>query len=717
MTRSCPPLDGRAPVDHRNLTECERRALPAAVRYARRHDLATPADEAYRRELRSARWGILARLLGGLARDRPAGLPDPVFVDATAPTVPDGPGDPLGSLDGDALTARVPDAEGADRVLVLPFPASETVVSVHVRSRRAFDRFTFAPPAVTCSLDATEPVGSPESLVPLVDCERVVETVEARDRFRSELGESVANLALARLARRVRWSGLSATPTPTTTRPSEPTSHRRTSRTSDAQPVDARGTGSQERPESASFDQLVTGGHPFHPGAKIRRGMAPTEVLSLDPTVADSVPVRFAAVHRDCALESSTNGESLTDRLYETFPGLRMAVGTALPSGRPVSEYAVLPMHPWQFRHVLPDRYADAQRAASVVPVPSYTVEAAPLLSLRTVVPRPGAMAGEHPPHLKLALGVQTTNAVRTLSPNAVVNGPQLTDALTAACEAAPLDSFGVLPEPAATCYHPTDDPVPDGPAYDDARHLSALARQHPATHPIVGPDECAVTGAGLLACPPPDRQSVLDATLDAFGDGLPDGDRASVVESFLSAYLDAVIPGALELLVTRGIALEAHLQNTYVVFDDARPTGALVGDFGGVRVFEDRFGEADLTPYPDSDVFTDEVTAAREKLWYSLFQNHVGELLGRLCATEPVTATECWRLVRACCERTFDDLAARDDVSGERVAADRASLFDDRVVHKALTAMRLRDATHDYSKTSVANPLAAHEPARIGGR
>ncbi|ELZ12683.1 siderophore synthetase component [Halovivax asiaticus JCM 14624] len=691
MTRLLsPPTDDRSPVRHRELTDSERAGLAAAFQYARRHDLASPPDEAYRRELMAARWGILARLLGGLARDRPDSLPDPIVTEPTDPVVPTEPAEPLTSLDSDALSARLPDAEGTDRTLLLRFPRTETVVAVPVRSHRAFDRFAFAPPAVACRLDTVEPIETPETVVRLLDREGVVDGFE---RFRTEIGESVVNLALARLARRVRWTDLAATPTPATG--PDPTSVA----------------------TSEAFDRLVIGGHPFHPGAKLRRGMSPTEVLSFAPEFADSIPVRFAAIHRDRALETSVDDESLTDRLYACFPGLRMAVETAIPSGRSVAEYAVVPVHPWQFRHVLPERYTAAQDAGTVVTIPSYTVDAAPLLSLRTVVPSAPTADGRRPPHLKLAIGVQTTNAVRTLSPNAVTNGPQLTEALTPVCNAADSERFGVLQEPAATCYHPADGPCPDGPDYDDARHLSALLRQHPSTHRIVGDDERVVTAASLLSRPPAGRRSVLTATLDEFADADLGSDRRTVVEAFLSAYLDAVVPGPLELLVTEGVALEAHLQNTSLVFDDGRPTGTLVGDFGGVRVFPDRFGGTDLAPYPDSAVIADDVSAAREKLWYSLFQNHLGELVGRLCATEPVALETCWQLVRERCEQTFDDLAARDDVPSNRVAGDRSSLFDDRLVHKGLTAMRLRDSVHDYCRTRVGNPLTEVRPTSGGGR
>lgn len=686
MTRllSGPAVEERPPVAHGELTEQERAGLAAAFEYARRHDLSSPPDEAYRRELSAARWGVLTRLIGGLARDRPDALPDSLVVDAADPDLSEIDDEPLASLDGDALAARLPDADGADRVLLLRLPASEAVVAAPVADRRAFERLSFVSPAVTCRVNSTEPVGSPESLVPFLDREHAFDAPEAPDRFRTELGESVANLGLARLGERVQWRSLPEVPTPV---------------------AEGEAPGADT---TAAMDRLVTEGHPFHPGAKLRHGMTPTEALAFTPEHTDSIGLRFVAVHADTAMTASVDETRLTERLLACYPDLEAAVAAAIPSGRAVEEYAVLPVHPWQLRRVVSRRYGDQRRRGTVVPMSGVSRPASPLLSIRTVVPEPGATATDHPPHLKLALGVQTTNAVRTLSPHAVANGPQLTGLLRRAVASLSVDSFGVLGELAATCYHPPDGPHPDGDGYDDARHLSALLRQHPHSHPVVGAEDAVVTAASLLATAPSGDPELLSATIDAFARAREITDRTAAVEGFLDAYLDAVVPGALGLLVTHGIALEAHLQNTYIVFDGASPTGALVSDFGGVRVHEPRLTDAgcSLSPYPDSTVITTELAVTREKLWYSLFQNQIGELVGRLADSEPVTDAACWERVRGCCERTFEQLATAG-VSSARVGADRESLFAETLVHKALTAMRIRGSVREYCRTTVPNPLA----------
>ncbi|QIB76082.1 IucA/IucC family siderophore biosynthesis protein [Halogeometricum borinquense] len=667
-------------LDHAALTDFEREALPAAYHYAKRYDLSTPPDEEYRRTLVPARRSVRERLLGGLARDTPAGIPDPVTVNAEGASIAATIDEVPGARDV-TLVDQLPDSDDAECLLVIPLPDAGASVVAPVLAHGAFDRFQFSGWAVICRQGRVEPLGTPEVVATLLEQQGAFSTVSDAERFRSEVGESVANLALAYLGRRVLWDTLDRTPRPT-------------------------GQGSRPAADaSAFFDRLVIGGHPIHPGAKLRRNMSPTESLSFAPEFTDSIQLRFVAVRNPHTLSVSADGISLTERLYSVFPGLAAAVDESLPAGHDREEYAVLPVHPWQFRHVVPDRYADACQSGRVVPISGYSRSATPLLSLRTVVPSSDETSLATPPHLKLAIGVQTTNAVRTLSPNVVADGPQLGRIVKQKCENESFERFGVRSEPAAACYYPPDGPHPDGDGYDAVRHLGALIRPHPATHPIVGDSERAVTAASVLSCPPPGEQSVLAALLDAYADNETTMDRGETVKQFLSSYLDAVVPGPLTLLVKHGIGLEAHLQNTAVVFDNGQPTGALVSDFGDVRLLEPRL-DVSFDPYPGSDVCTRDPEAAREKLWYALFQNHLGELVARLTATEPISEADCWSLARQCCENVFDNLAADGSVPDDRVSADRDSLFAPKLGHKPLTAMRISGDGGEQPRTTVPNPL-----------
>ncbi|HEX5742255.1 MAG TPA: IucA/IucC family protein, partial [Pilimelia sp.] len=150
-------------------------------------------------------------------------------------------------------------------------------------------------------------------------------------------------------------------------------------------------------------EQLVLDGHPLHPCCRTRLPMTRAQVRAYAPEYRPVVPVRWWRVPADRWLST----------------------GTGLPP--------LLPLHPFQEGHL--DPAAHGLR-------PGTRVSAArPLMSLRTV-------ALDATTHLKLAVDVQMTSAVRRVSPAAVHNGPLLSDLVTALARRLP--GFGVLAETAA---------------------------------------------------------------------------------------------------------------------------------------------------------------------------------------------------------------------------------------------------------------------------
>ncbi|WP_423998579.1 IucA/IucC family protein [Haloarcula salina] len=665
-----------------DLTACERDVLPAARIYAANNDLATPPEDAYLAVLPLARRLILCRLVGGLARDCPPGVETPGLVETDGSSsiadadLPDG-------LDIATVVSEHPD----QRILVVPIPAAGVVIVAPIATVRAFERYRFDMPVTIHHVDDVTSICTPVTIVDHLEDAEIFQSAADAGRFRSEVDESVANLGMARLAKQVQWQSVADPPTPMT--------------------VDIEGTD-----QTTAMDRLVTDGHPFHPGTKIRRGMDPAAGLSFAPELTGSIGIRFVAIQTGQTLEASVDGSSLTDLLLDSYPELRSAINRQIPTGELMKEYTVLPVHPWQYQRILSSRYDEARHNNTIIPVRDIERTASPLLSVRTLVPDDSETAIDSPPHLKVPLGVQLTNVVRTLSPHAISNGPAITSLLRDVFSSESITRLGVLEELAGACYHPAGGPHSEGEKYDDARNLSALARQHPRSHRLVGPESTVMTAASLLACTPCGRKSILSGVIDTFASRSETATREEIVLQFLEAYVDTVVPGTLRLLVKYGIALEAHLQNTYLVFSNGEPMGVLISDFGGIRIHKPRLETQgrELTTYPDSNITTTNPEATREKLWYTLFQNQLGELIGRLADIEPVNEENCWISVREVCERVFDQLKSDSDVPVSWVDRHRESLFDDKMVHKALTAMRLHDEDLNYCQTTVLNPLALKE-------
>ena len=669
--------------DVRARTDAEREAFAAGTYYARVHDVGSPPEEVYLSLLPDARRDITHRFLTGLLRGDPDGLSAPATVGVGDP-LPESTSSVLGvSSPEECVRAIRTESPEADRVAVLAFPESESVVAVAVEGDGGFGRPRLTGDVYRCREGGRERIDHPGELVPPLVAEGAFSDEAQAARVAEELDESAANLALSRLTHIVldeRVGGVSSVLDGLPTLPG----------------ADA----------SAALSRLATEGHPYHYGAKLRRGMSSVDSLSYAPEFAPRIDVRFVAVRRDHAMCTRSGERGLTERLFEAFDGLSEATERALPVGDGVGEYVVIPIHPWQYHHTLPERYAEARADGRVLFVP-YSHPATPLSNLRTVVPYP-TETGKPLPHLKLAVAVQTTNVVRTVSPQAVANGPRVTSLLAAIQERDALETLGLLDEPVAACYYAPGATHTDGEAFDDARHLSGLLRENPVSHPLVGSERTPITVSALCARSPATGAAVVRDVIDRFAEseGIADPKRAAT--AFVERYLGVTIPDQLSLLTTYGIALESHAQNSLLVIEEGRPVATLVRDFGGIRVLGERLSEHGLSiePYPDSDLDADDETDLHDKLYYALFQNHLAMVVDAVSRSTPLSEAECWSLVRTRCAETFEALAA-ESIPEERLERDRGALFADRVRHKALTAMRLRGKRHEYVTSEVPNPLA----------
>ncbi|WP_137289604.1 IucA/IucC family protein [Natronorubrum halophilum] len=692
-------------------TAAERAAFGVGTRYVLAHDLAVPAETPYLEALDDARREICHRFVRGILRGEPEGLPESQFVARESTVepaaVPNAP-EPLSALDGAQLrsvVAALPEA--CRRFALVPFPASETALVVPIAARHGYDRFRLVGPVRRWSPErATTLLDHPVDFVPLLEREGAFNDAEQADRIRTEVAESVANLALGRLAKTVFSNGLAD------------------GAESTDDPLEAVATGIRAADDAAAFERIVTDGHPFHPSAKIRRGMSPGDGLAYAPEFTDRIDLRFVAIDRGYALETQAktmDGDQLTDRLYATFDGLEGALERAIPSGREPYEYAVIPVHPLQYHRTIPDRYADQRADGRVVPIPDYAHPATPQLNLRTVVPHGTERTPDGPrPHLKLAIPVQTTNVVRTLSPHAVTNGPQVTDVVNAIEKRESLETLALLAEPTATCYYPPGGPHPSGEGFDDARHLSGLLRTNPLVHPLVSDDSTGVypvVASSLVADSPATGRPLVRELIERYATATGMASLEDAALEFVDRYAAAVVPDQLRLLCKYGVALESHLQNSLLVFDaDARPTATLVRDLGGIRVHGGRLEERGLSlePYPESDLDADGEGDLYRKLYYALFQNHLAELVATISHDPGVDERACWKRIRERCERAFEAVRAEGDVPEDRIRRDERALFEDPTPHKALTAMRLQGKRHEYVTSAVSNPLSATGRKRI---
>ncbi len=425
------------------------------------------------------------------------------------------------------------------------------------------------------------------------------------------------------------------------------------------------------KPLIEHYEKRVVEGHPLHPCAKMRWPLSEEQQRQYAPEFGTRLELPLVAVDKALCRET---GIGSNRALAEGFPELWERVRAEIEPDQVV----VLPLHPYQLEQILPELYRPWLESGQLTPLKGLSLQAAPLMSFRSMEPVP---PGKY--QLKTAVGVRMTNAVRTVSPQASENGPVLSQFLR---ELESRDSFSplhILHEVGGAYFHVGD--------WDLGRNLSVLYRESPQS--LVGEDEAGMPAAALLEEGVSGQPIALELAQEL---GL---------EAFLRHYIRVLVPPFLKLLSGYGIALEAHLQNCVVVFSRGRLVRCLYRDFGGVRFHRGRLAQVGLEPqfHPGSATVVDVLDDLQQKLFYPLFQNHLGELF-RTLVPHGLDEDWAWGVVRRVCQEAFEALDT------PFVEADRRALFGPFWRLKRMAWMRLHDKVTEYTFSPLRNPLFQSE-------
>ncbi|MER6465256.1 IucA/IucC family protein [Streptomyces sp. NPDC001228] len=358
-------------------------------------------------------------------------------------------------------------------------------------------------------------------------------------------------------------------------------------------------------PYVASEQSLVFG-HRFHPTPKARTG-DPADWLAYGPETGARFRLRHLAVRRHLILEEGELAEM--DALCPP----------------PGPQFAMLPVHPWQYRLLQADtRLREAVAAGDVVDTGPGGPELVPTASVRTLY-HPGSDV-----FLKFSLNVRLTNCVRRHAryelPGTVALDRLLRPVFAGLSRRYP--GCALLAEPG---YRTLD----GGPGLLEG--LGVIVRSGLRGHlrPGVTP---------LLAAAVADEHPTGPAHvchLLARGDG--------DVLAWWDAYLRLLLPPVLAAYFEHGVVLEPHLQNVVVgVHADGTPAQMLFRDLEGTKLLPGPHRRA-LAELPDE--VRESLSYDPERGWnrvvYCLLVNHTADLLGALADLDPAREPALWGLVR----------------------------------------------------------------------
>ncbi|WP_030184400.1 IucA/IucC family protein [Streptomyces violaceorubidus] len=498
-----------------------------------------------------------------------------------------------------------------DGVLQLALPASGTALVVPVRYWSPTGRHRFGPARLAGAPDSAPPVDA-VTLAALL----VRETTRAPGPDGPDL--------VARVADSVRRTAVIL--------------RDRAERTVDVPAGHRADPGEHSGPDLfLAAEQALLLGHPLHPTPKSREGLTEAEARRYSPELRGSFPLHWLAVAPSVLATDSAwtergrtvTASDLTARLAAEGPA--PADGPAPPDG-----FALLPLHPWQFRAVLhqPD-IATLLDTGLVRDLGTRGPAWHPTSSVRTVH-RSGA-----PAMLKLSLALHITNSRRENLRKELQRGVEvhrlLRRGLSREWRGAHPD-FDIVRDPAWLAVDgPDGTPVrgldvvvrhnPFRPT-DDVCCVASLVAPRPHTRAEDGGPGRRGPGDGASGTAPGSRLAEVVTRL-AGRTGRPRG--AVAVEWFLR-YLHHVVRPVLWLDARAGIALEAHQQNTLVLLDaDGWPAGGRYRDNQGYYFRESRRAELDAR-LPGIGAHSDTFVAdavTDERFAYYLAVNNVFGLVG----------------------------------------------------------------------------------------
>lgn len=272
--------------------------------------------------------------------------------------------------------------------------------------------------------------------------------------------------------------------------------------------------------------------HPYYPSARAKLGFAASDLAHYAPEFQPEFELNWLAVPRD---RYHPTGDALPPR----WPGFA-DVGLAPSLAR---THALVPVHPFVWRHHLEGFLAEAGLTDQVIRAPLTHSRVAPTLSVRSLI-----LLDAPEWHIKLPLTIRTLGAknIRTIKPSTIGDGHRIQTLLGDIAAREPALRGRLLLTDEANGAH-----------VDQRPFLGFILRRYPAPMLV---DATVVPVAGLLA-----ETAGGKLAAEELAERFHGGD----LDAWFDAYLSLTLRLHLTLWLRYGIALESNQQNSMLVYGD----------------------------------------------------------------------------------------------------------------------------------------------------
>jgi siderophore synthetase component len=443
-------------------------------------------------------------------------------------------------------------------------------------------------------------------------------------------------------------------------------------------------------------------GHPYYPTWKSRPGLSDAEVEQLSPEFNAQVPLRIAALRTDMAKSESMPHVTSYHAWFATnFPVQWEQWKSSLnDKGLDEKQWLPLPIHAWHLQaYVLKTFAAEIEEGILITEGPD--IQTLPTMSYRTMMP----VLNESAPLIKLPIALWMTSELRSLQAKSIHMGPRISTVITKilAAENGFDRQLEIFPEEIGVRYK-------NAITQDDApgRHLSVVYRA--SQQAFERSDDCLpITVASLFTRLPGSGRPLFTDLIER------DGVRASAdrVESWFRQYASVVTHPVVAIYLLYGIGLEAHQQNTMVLFSpDGKARSLLIRDFGDGRTYAPLLEERGYTLQPHVQpgilptVFVEDIEPVRMFVLDAAFLTHLHEMALWLTKEYALDNTRMWEVLREETESAF--AAVRDRVSPALWEVERKAFVQDPWPTRSLLRMHLMQYSNYRLQHTLTNPLDA---------
>lgn len=324
-------------------------------------------------------------------------------------------------------------------------------------------------------------------------------------------------------------------------------------------------------------------GHPYHPSYKSRLGFSLDDNAAYGPEFCRDIhPVWLAVARDDCRVSASDSirlGAFLRDELGEAV--VARFRRQLVAAGRRPQDFAFLPVHPWQWTHVILPTFQAELAAGRLFHLGAADDAYRAQQSIRTLAnaSRPRRA------NLKLALSITNTSTSRILAAHTVENSARISDwlhDLVARDATAGHCDVVILREVLGVAHDVSRLGEPRRSVAYGA--LGAVWRESLHRHLRPGERALAFNGLTQLAA---SGAPMLDGWVRRYG-----------VAAWARRLLEVTVTPLIHLLYAHGIGLESHGQNILLIHRDGWPERIALKDFhDGVRYSVPLLAEPERAP------------------------------------------------------------------------------------------------------------------------